>query len=139
MSSDGGLRGIFRSYLGGWQWNTIETGIIFPGLPDSEFCSPWGHSGWIEFKATKIFHVQIRDLQVGWLQQRWRFGSDAWIAVRRSVIHKDIDELWLMEAWNAPALHDGGLNNITGRRWSGGPSHWNFDEISQILMKTMPI
>src|SRR6516164_7379137 len=125
MSSDGGLRGIFRSYLGGWQWNTIETGIIFPGLPDSEFCSPWGHSGWIEFKFTKIFSVQIKQHQVAWLQQRWRYGQDAWIAVRRtpgSALYHNVDQLWLMEAWNAPALYDGGLDNVKAVHWDGGPN-----------------
>jgi hypothetical protein len=132
--TDGNLRAIFQQRLSTWQWNKIETGVISPGLPDSEFCVPYiQHSGWIEFKATKIYSVQIKPLQVAWLMQRSRYNRDAWIAVRRFVIHKSIDELWLMSGDQAMALKNGGLRNITGWMWEGGPSNWNFIEIGEML------
>jgi hypothetical protein len=129
MLNDGGLRSIFRHQLKGYQWTSIETAFSASGVPDSEFCTPTGVQGWIEFKQTRIWHVQVKPFQVAWLMQRCRYGGNAWIAVRR--MHKSgADELWLMKGDQAEALHYHGLKEVRAETWEGGPSRWNFNEIA---------
>jgi hypothetical protein len=107
-------------------------GAIAGGIPDNEFCTPTGIQGWIEFKQTHVFYVQIKPLQVAWLMKRCRYGGNAFIGVRRT--HKDgADELWLMGGDQAEALHDNGLTGVAAWVWEGGPSRWNFNEIGLIL------
>lgn len=134
--SDGDLRKIFRQNLHSWQWSSIETAGTASGVPDSEFMSTEGVQGWIEFKKTHIFYVQVKPLQVAWLERRCRMGGKAWIAVRRipkAAIYKGVDQLWLMSGDQAIALHDHGLNGVTAVKWEGGPSGWNFPEIRDYL------
>ena len=130
--SDGGLRTLFRQKFHSWQWTSIETGISAGGVPDSEFCTPDGVQGWIEFKQTKIFYVNIRPLQVGWLMRRCRYGGNAWIAVRRTHM-KDGDQLWLMRGDQAEALCYDGLKGVHALCWEGGPERWYYDEIEGVL------
>jgi hypothetical protein len=132
MPSDGGLRSIFRHELRTWQWTSIETAFSASGVPDSEFCTPTGKTGWIEYKKTNIFYVKIKPFQVSWLMRRCRYGGNAWIAVRR--MHKSgADELWLMKGDQAEALHYHGLEGVEAWMWEGGPSEWNFNEIASQL------
>jgi hypothetical protein len=135
-SNDGGLRPEFRKRLPHYQWTTIEVGAITGGVPDSEFCTPTGVQGWIEFKKTHIFYVHIKPLQVAWLMQRCRYGGNAFIAVRRTPHSKreqEADELWLMKGNQAEILHDQGLTGVEAWVWEGGPNKWNFAEISAVL------
>ena len=135
---DGGLRQIFRYKFRRWQWSTIEVGTTQGGIPDSEFCTPSGVSGWIEFKKTNIWYVHIKPLQVTWLERRSRYGGNAWIAVRR--LHKSgSDELWLIKGNYAPALCTDGLEGVDSIMWEGGPNAWNFNEIGDILSKKRAI
>jgi hypothetical protein len=133
---DGGLRPIFRSRLTGWQITSIETAGSASGVPDSEYCSPEGVAGWIEFKQTKIFHVHIKPLQVAWLMRRCRYGGTAFIAVRRTPFARkfaNVDELWIMKGDQAEALFNRGLQGVKALCWEGGPNQWNFDEIKTVL------
>jgi hypothetical protein len=133
---DGGLRSLFRKELKSWQWSTIEVGATAGGIPDSEFCTYFGIQGWIEFKFTKIYYVSIKPLQVAWLMRRCRLGGNAFIAVRRTptaAIHNGADELWLMRGHQAEALCKEGLEGVHAICWHGGPSNWNFDEVSLFL------
>lgn len=133
---DGDLRYIFRSKLHKYQWTSVETAGTASGVPDSEFCSPWGVQGWIEFKQTTKFAVIVKPFQVAWLMRRCRSGGNAWIAVRRmptAQMYNGEDELWLMRGDQAEDLFNGGLKNIDGTKWSGGPSNWNFEEIHNIF------
>jgi hypothetical protein len=133
---DGNLRPLFRQRFPQWQWSSIETAGTASGVPDSEFCTPTGCQGWVEFKQTKIFYTQIKPLHVAWLMRRCRSGGNAWIAVRRipkAAREADVDDLWLMSGSQAEALLCGGLSATHSIRWSGGPSHWNWDEIEKIL------
>lgn len=133
---DGELRGIFRNKFHSWQWSSIETAGTASGVPDSEFCTPLGQQGWIEFKQTHIYAVSIRPLQCAWLMRRCRSQGNAWIAVRRwKTIYNDLDELWLMPGIQADRLKEGGLNNVFAIPWSGGPSKWDFDQIGRIITK----
>jgi hypothetical protein len=135
-NKDGGLRSIFREKLYSWQWSSIETAGTASGVPDSEFCTPDGIQGWIEFKQTHIFQVEVRTFQVSWLMRRCRYGGSAWIAVRRiptSQREFGADQLWLMRGDQAQALFEGGLENVYALMWNGGPNNWNFEEIADTL------
>lgn len=136
MSDDGGLRPIFRSKISSWQWSSIETAGTASGVPDSEFCTPEGVQGWLEFKKTNIFHVKINSFQVAWLMRRCRIGGNAWIAVRRtpkSNIDFGVDQLWLMRGHQAERLFHGGLESVHALCWEGGPNNWDFGEIASTL------
>lgn len=136
MTSDGGLRPLFRNRFNTWQWSSIETAGSATGVPDSEFCTPAGCQGWIEFKQTHIYAVKIRSLQVAWLDQRCRYGGNAWIAVRRTPLAQKFignDELWLMRGDQASALYYEGLEGTSAMIWHGGPSNWNYEEIAKYL------
>jgi hypothetical protein len=43
------------------------------------------------------------------------------------------DELWLIRGDQAIALDEGGLKSVGAISWDGGPSNWNWDQISKIL------
>jgi len=133
---DGNLRVIFRIRFRSWQWSSVETAGTASGVPDTEFCSPIGRQGWIEFKQTHINRVNIRPFQISWLLQRCRYGGNAWIAIRRtpnSQREAGVDDLILMEGNQAQALFEGGITNTYRKEWHGGESNWNFQEISDIL------
>jgi hypothetical protein len=133
---DGGLRSTFRKHLKQYQWTSVETAGTASGVPDSEFCTPNGIQGWIEYKKTDIFYVQIDSFQVAWNMQRCRYGGKSWIAVRRipkAKKYEGDDELWLMFGDQAEALFYRGLTGVSAWCWSGGESNWNFNEIDKIL------
>ena len=139
---DGNLRTIFRIRFKDWQWTSVETAGTASGVPDSEFCTPNGVQGWIEFKQTHIHQVNIRPFQVAWLMRRCRYGGNAWIAVRRtprSQKEAGINQLWLMNGDQAQALAEGGLECVYATRWEGGPNNWNWDEISWKLQGPRPL
>jgi hypothetical protein len=138
---DGGLRVIFRHQFPMFQWTSVETAGTTSGVPDSEFCTPDGIQGWIEYKFTNVYYVQIKSFQISWLMRRCRMGGNAWIAVRRTPTAKKFagqDELWLMSGDQAEALFYNGLQGTSAWCWSGGPKSWNFAEIGQILQKQFP-
>jgi hypothetical protein len=139
---DGDLRTIFRVRFRNWQWSSVETAGTASGVPDSEFCTPHGIQGWIEFKQTHIYRVNIRPFQVSWLMRRCRYGGNAWVAVRRTPNSKKeagVDQLWLMNGDQAQALAEGGLECVHATMWEGGPSNWNWDEISINLQGLRPL
>jgi hypothetical protein len=142
MIKDGGLRYLFRKKFNTWQWSSIETAGTASGVPDSEFCTPTGCQGWIEFKKTHIFYVQFQPFQVPWLERRCRMGGNAWIAVRRlpkAKKYNGVDELWLMKGSQAQALEELGLQGVDCIIWHGGPNNWNYDEISKYLTKELQL
>ena len=133
---DGGLRSIFRRNLAQYQWTSVETAGTASGVPDSEYCTPNGIQGWVEFKQTHQFSVVIKPFQVAWLMRRCRYGGNAWIAVRRVPTAKKydgVDELWLMSGNQAEVLFHYGLDGVSAWCWQGGESCWNFEEIHNIL------
>jgi len=78
MSTDGGLRSLYRKYLPAFQWTTIESPFTEAGIPDCEFCAPNGVSGWIENKLASGFVVHLRPEQIAWLHRRHRHrGAEA--------------------------------------------------------------
>jgi hypothetical protein len=136
MIKDGGLRSLFRTKFPHFQWSSIETAGTASGVPDSEFCTPEGVQGWIEFKRTHIFYVQFKTFQPAWIDQRSRYGGNVWIAVRRiptAQKFEGVDELWLMKGDQVKTLVREGLNATYAIKWSGGPGDWNYTQIEEIL------
>lgn len=149
---DGGLRGIFRARVPPpVHWTSVETGGTGRGVPDSNFCID-GVEGWIEYKLTAGFAVNLRPEQVGWLVTRARHGGRCFVAVRRQCgegpRRDKADELYLFAGFVARELRDEGLrpfavtkNAPTARRqagllgcWTRGPSNWDWDEVRQLLV-----
>lgn len=130
MSSDGNLRKIFRQYLQEAHWQSIETGAVGPGVPDSNFCFPKGKEGWIEFKQTAGWRVTLRPGQVGWLLRRARNGGRVFVAVRQS----KNDTLWIAHGRHAATLLDKGLrSDLWLGSWKGGPAEWDWSAVKNIL------
>lgn len=144
MSSDGNLRPIFREKLReGFHWQSIETGVVGVGTPDSNFCCA-GVEGWIEFKQTKKWGVTLRPDQIGWLVRRSMVGGHVFVAVRRwQDTGSDglaVDELWLYSGEWARELRTHGLNAPIPRLglWVGGPRNWDWDQVRWILLQRRP-
>lgn len=141
MAIDGGLRSIFRTKLTvGWHWQSIETGGTGLGVPDSNYCSN-GIEGWIEYKQTEGWTVDLRPEQVSWITTRVLRGGQVFIAVRRKNQGgprrgAPVDELWLWPGRLARELRENGLK--TGETpiyfGIGGPARWDWKEIERILL-----
>ena len=140
MEIDGGLRPIFRNKLkAGWHWQSIETGGTGLGVPDSNFCCN-GVEGWVEFKQTDGWTVDLRSEQVGWIRTRRQRGGRVFVAVRRKNQGgprrgAPVDELWLWDGSLSSELRNGGLriNEPYLYRGEGGPEKWNWKTIGSIL------
>jgi hypothetical protein len=124
---DGNLRQIFRKKLPQFHWQSIETGGTGRGIPDSNYCCS-GEEGWVEFKKTSGWKVNIRPEQVGWLLRRSRAGGRTWLAVRRKG-----DQLWLVRGSQAEELLDRGLRDFLAPSWEGGPARWDWEAINRLL------
>jgi hypothetical protein len=74
LTRDGGLRALFRARFPTWQWNAVKSGFTATGIPDSEFCTLNGVSGWVEFKAISANAARLHPLQVNWIVLWFRGG-----------------------------------------------------------------
>ena len=145
MSTDGGLRALYRKHLPGWQWTSSESGLTSPGVPDSEFCTPSGVTGWIENKTTTGWAVKLRELQVGWIDRRARLGGRVFVAVRRispgGPRSSPADELWIIPGHAVKDLCDGRLNKMRANQVTtiqyAGPEAWNWDTVKGCLEKSL--
>jgi hypothetical protein len=127
---DGGLRGVFKDHLKGWQLTPIETGVIVSGVPDAEFCAPGGISGWIEFKYVRQGNaVGLRPAQVAWIDRRYRLGGRVFIAVQRR------DELYIYDGSGVRELKIHGLESTKGLLHQS-VGRWDWDAISEALLKS---
>lgn len=144
---DGGLRKIFRDKLEEPDWQPIETGDLYPGVPDMNGC--WsGREIWIEFKQTTHWQLSFRPEQVSWIHRRTRAGGLCWIAVRRNWRNTRgrqkssiSDELWVIPGSDIIAAATGGLRSTESSRWvhwSGGPSEWPWGTIQNMLFQGIP-
>lgn len=142
MAVDGGLRGLFREKLrAGWHWQSIETGGTGRGVPDSNFCVN-GREGWIEFKRTEGWSVELRPEQISWLLERSARGGKCFVAVRRQNQGGPrrgaaADELWLWSGSLARVLRIDGLRveEAPLYRGEGGPSSWDWTKIAEELTR----
>jgi hypothetical protein len=142
VSVDDGLRPLFRKHLIGFHWQSVETGSTGGGVPDSNYCRA-GQEGWIEFKATGGYVVDLKPFQIGWICARVRHGGRVWIGVRRRNDGgprrgKPVDELWLIPGVLAVEAKTTGLKGMAKRKevmhWDGGPSAWRWDIVADRLV-----
>lgn len=146
---DDGLRPIFKSNLERMRFHcqSVETGGTGSGVPDTNYCRD-GVEGWIEYKATSGWTVDLRPEQIGWVERRVRCGGRVWIAVRRR--HDGgprrgppCDELYMFPgALVRPAR----LEGLRSTRLAadlfgpldGGPSRWDWDAVAALLTRRSP-
>jgi hypothetical protein len=131
VGRDGDLRKLFRQHIPDAHWVSIETGMVSPGVPDSEYCFRGGISGWIEFKKTEGNSLShLKPLQVGWISRRARLGGRVFIGVRLIKTKQAIDDLILFSGRDVQALKAGGLSGVTPLIVShDGPSRWDWEAI----------
>lgn len=148
MGIDGGLRSLFRDHLRvGWHWQSIETGGTGRGVPDSNFCASEkrdgvlrGIEGWVEYKQTDGWTVDLRPEQISWLLERTTRGGRCFVAVRRKNQGgprrgDPVDEVWIYPGILARRLRIEGLRLEEGllHRSEGGPSNWDWVRIAEVL------
>lgn len=153
MSVDDGLRPLFRQHIPHFHWQSVETGGTGRGIPDSNFCAPPltplgpGYEGWLEYKSTDGWSVNLEPEQIGWISARVRAGGRVWIAVRRR--HdggprkgKAVDELWVFPGRLCKRAKVGGLRDpevvAQARVWHHGPTAgWDWRAVAALL-RTRP-
>lgn len=139
MTIDGGLRQLFQDHMRDPHWQSVETGIIAPGVPDLNGCH-LGVEIWVEMKLTDRLGVDMRSGQVGWLVKRTGVHGRCFIAVRER--HgggprkgDPADRLWLFWGGHAREVMDDGLRreDLALGVWHGGPVGWRWHEIQDQL------
>lgn len=140
MAIDGGLRKIFQAKLPQADWTSVETWSTGRGVPDVNYCFPGGIEGWIEFKQTSEWKVDMRPEQVAWIERRVRHGGRIFIAVRRKTEAgprrgPPRDELWIARGEHVRALATGELGKGYPGSYIGfnGPGRWLWSQIEAIL------
>jgi hypothetical protein len=148
VTVDNGLRPLFRQHIPDFDWCTIETGMTTQGVPDSNYCgrplTPRGpgFEGFVEYKATDGYVVDLRPEQIGWICRRVRWGGRVWIAVRRQSTAgprkgSAVDELWVFPGRLAKEARLGGLRDsavaASAKVWHGGPARWDWRAVAARL------
>jgi hypothetical protein len=148
VTTDGGLRPLFRQYLTpmGFDWVSVESGTTGGGIPDSNYCARVapgeGAEGWIEYKQTTGWAVTLRPEQIGWIARRVRHGGRVHVAVRQRApagpLRTARDVLWLIPGRHAVRAREEGLRaawrvGVDVHRWEGGPSAWDWRAIAATL------
>jgi hypothetical protein len=140
MKLDGGLRKLFRENIPG-DWQSIEAESVGRGVPDANYCIR-GREGWVEFKQTKGWTIDLRPEQVGWLERRARNGGRVTIAIRQKAKEgsrrEARDVLWLIGGSYASLAKIHGLRSSLIStycigRYEGGPKHWDWEAIAEAL------
>jgi hypothetical protein len=138
MTTDGGLRQLFRKHIPGADWQSVETWSTGQGVPDLNYCLD-GVEGWIELKQTDANVVDIRPEQIAWAERRTRAGGRVLLAVRRK--HgggprkgPPVDELWMFNAQQMRSVQTTGLRTmgalIIGM---GGPTQWSWSNVMKLM------
>lgn len=140
---DGGLRQKLSAGLPKFQWQSIET-ATGNGVPDAEFCSPGGVSGWVECKkitsGSNFLDYPPSPEQIAWLERRSRLGGRCFVAVRRHHgggprLGRPVDLLYLFRGDQARLLLVGGITSARALGcWEGGPARWNWLEVGKALV-----
>lgn len=148
MSIDGKLRILFRKYLRepDFVWTSIETGGTGKGIADSNYLAmdmfaDRSVEGWVEYKFTRHYSVDLRPEQIGWALKRSRMRGRAWIAVRSTRSggprSSPADELWLIPGRLAIEAKSGGLLDPrvvdSSWHWEGSPSTWDWEQVAALL------
>jgi hypothetical protein len=131
MTTDGGLRQLFRHHLPIWDWQPIETAAISPGVPDLNGC--WeGREVWVEMKQTRGWAVKFQPMQPGLITRRVAHGGHVFIAVRHQSI--GADALHIYHGRSVLDLQAQGLR-APGRLLLGigSPARWDWNMVHHIL------
>lgn len=129
---DDGLRRLFQDHLPRVHWQPIESWMTGAGIPDLNGCSDAAEF-WVECKATRAYAVKMKAEQVGWALHRRRVGGRAFIAVRRRISKKKIDELYLHDGLFAREVKAVGIRAPRLGSWQGGPGRWAWVEVLALL------
>lgn len=147
---DDGLRPLFRKHLPMFHWQSVESGLVERGIPDANYCAlssvagsgdrAQGVEGWIEFKATSNFTVDLRPEQVGWILTRRRYGGRVFVAIRRRSAAGPrkgaaTDTLYLYDGWYARELREQGLRAPVPclLTCDDGPRYWDWELVRSLL------
>lgn len=130
---DGGLRSLFRQRLRSWHWQSIESGSTGSGIPDSNFCTPGGVEGWVEFKEVRGWVVTLSPMQVGWLMRRSRLGGRCFVAVRQRIASGEA--MCVYAGADAAILTEAGAMKtaVPLVRSAGGPASWDWEAVERVL------
>jgi hypothetical protein len=135
------LRALFRAHFPDWHWTPIESHCS-PGVPDSEFCTSDGQSGWIEFKTIGASAVTLRPLQVLWIEKRAKRNGLVSIAIRRRPTARESqgrDELWFMAGRHVRSLASLGLKATPATLLgANGPHSWDWNKLESLLIGVEP-
>lgn len=139
MSTDGGLRALYRQKLPGIQWSPIETAAIVSGVPDCEGCGE-GVAFWVENKRASAFAVEVRVMQKAWHVRRALVGGRSFIAVRLMADAgprkgEARDELWIYPGALAIELSERGLRLEPLLVEEGGPRRWSWQRVRSIFLR----
>lgn len=143
MSTDGDLRTIFREKLkSGFHWQSVETGLVGPGTPDSNFGSQ-GVERWIEYKQTSGWKPHIRREQISWHLHRKLVGGVTFLAIRRwhdggPRKGDPVDELWLCHGHFISVVNQFGMKHDSIDWlgvWHHGKNNWDWNRIREILVE----
>lgn len=138
MTTDGGLRGIFRVKLPHVHWTPIETGLTASGVPDMEGCLR-GRQFWVENKLADAYAVGIDSFQIAWHERRARAGGRTFLAVRLTATagpRKGAarDELFMYRGARIREVYHKGLRVFPLLHLTGGPSDWDWDRVEEVLL-----
>lgn len=131
---DGELRTLFRQHLPKFHWVSIETWPVSSGVPDSNYCAAGGVEGWVEFKKISGWKIPWKQpyLQVAWLERRSRTGGRCFLAVRRN------QALYVFRGSDARRVLEEGIRGpLPVGMWEGGPSHWDWARVGEILTEAV--
>jgi hypothetical protein len=140
---DDGLRAIFRTHLPEFFWTSIETGGTGQGIPDSHWQHDGGLSGWVEFKRTNGWAVELDQFQQSWIERSVRLGCCVWIGVRRRNQGgprrgPPADELHMLPGNLAREARANGLRSPVVRAHAtvhqGGPARWDWPDVARCLL-----
>lgn len=145
MTTDGGLRQVFRKHIPQAHWQAIESWSTGQGVPDMNYCLE-GRDGWIENKFTEAWALQhpLSPEQVAWIERRNRVGGRALLAVRKTFVGgvrrgDPGDEVFIFGPSALRLIAP--TNSIKGveplLHSTGGPARWDWATICA-LMKERP-
>jgi hypothetical protein len=132
MSTDGGLRPMFRQRLRGFMWVPVETPISGGGVPDHHWAKD-GISGWNEYKRAQGYKIKFRPEQIGWHLSYARHGGRSFIIVRH--LNNVTDDLYIYPGALAGELKLRGLKERSFiLHHVGSPSAWDWEGIAKALL-----
>jgi len=83
---------------------------------------------WLEMKKTQHWRVNILPSQIAWHTLRHMSGGRSFFCIRR--INNRSDDLYVINGKHCIKLRDLGVRGVPVLcACTGGPSHWDWDEV----------